>query len=149
MKAFSILLSLSFLVFTTVGAQINPVQWDYKAKKVADNEYEVVFTAKTDEGWNIYSQHTDPSGPIPTSFIFDENPTIEFIGEVEEKGKKKEGFDDLFGVNVIKFAGEVLFTQKVKTQKIGNHIKGYLEYMCCDDERCLPPKEVEFDIVLE
>jgi len=149
MKTFSFLLFCCLLFSNNVLSQINPVKWDYAAKKINNEEFEVIFTATIDKGWNIYSQHTDPSGPVPTSINFEENANIEIIGEAVETGKKKEAFDELFGVNVIKFGGEVVFTQKVKTKRGANEIKGYLEYMSCDDEKCLPPKEVDFSIVLE
>ncbi len=149
MRTFSFLLLCCLFFSNNVIAQINPVKWDYAATKINDTEFEVTFTATIDNGWNIYSQHTDPSGPVPTSINFEENANIEIIGETVETGKKKEAFDELFGVNVIKFGGEVVFTQKVKATGDGNEIKGYLEYMSCDDEKCLPPKEVDFSIILK
>lgn len=149
MKNIFSLLLFCFLFSNNINAQINPVKWEYGAKKINDGEFEVTFTAIIDKGWNIYSQHTDPSGPVPTSINFDENANLEFIGVATETGKKKESFDELFGVNVIKFGGEVAFTQKVKAKGGANEVKGYLEYMSCDDEKCLPPKEVEFTIALK
>lgn len=149
MKTFSFLLFFCFLFSNSIYAQLNPVKWDYKAKKINAEEFEVIFTATIDNGWNIYSQHTDPSGPVPTSINFDENANLEFIGEAIETGKKKEAFDELFGVQVIKFGGVVAFTQKVKVKNGMNEVKGFLEYMSCDDEKCLPPKEVEFSIPLK
>ena len=148
MKLSYFLLLFSFLFTNTIQAQ-NPVKWAYGAKKITDAEYEVTFTATVADGWSIYSQHTDPSGPVPTAFGFDENANLEFIGKPTETGKKKEAFDDLFGVNVIKFSGVVTFTQKVKVKSGNNTVKGYLEFMSCDDEKCLPPKEVDFEVVLK
>lgn len=132
-----------------VFAQTNPVNWAFSSEKIGDNQYKVKLVANIATGWNIYSQHTDPTGPVPTSFSFNENPNIELIGKVEESGKKKEGFDQLFEVNVIKFSGQVTFTQTVKVKNGAQNISGFLEFMCCDEEKCLPPKEVSFDIPLK
>ena len=148
MKFSYFLLGISLLFSFNSQAQ-NPVKWDFSAKKVTDATYEVTFTATVDNGWSIYSQHTDPSGPVPTSFNFDENANIEFIGKPVETGKKKEAFDDLFGVNVNKFSGVTNFTQKVTIKGGSETVTGYLEYMSCDEEKCLPPKEVEFKIALK
>jgi len=148
MKLTYFLLFFSFLFSTNIQAQ-NPVKWDFAAKKIQDSEYEITFTATVDPGWSIYSQHTDPSGPVPTAFSFDENANLEFIGKPVETGKKKEAFDELFGVKVIKFSGAVNFTQKVKVKGGAKAVSGYLEFMSCDDEKCLPPKEVDFNITLE
>ena len=148
MKLTYFLLFFSFLFSTNIIAQ-NPVKWAFAAEKIQDTAYEITFTATVDPGWSIYSQHTDPSGPVPTVFSFEENANLEFIGKPVETGKKKEAFDELFGVNVIKFSGTVSFTQKVKAKSGANAISGYLEFMSCDNEKCLPPKEVNFNIALE
>lgn len=148
MKLPYLVLIFSFIFTTNIIAQ-NPVKWNFAAKKIQETEYEVTFTANVDAGWSIYSQHTDPSGPVPTAFSFDENDNLEFIGKPVETGKKKEAFDELFGVKVIKFSGVVNFTQKVKVKSGTNAVSGYLEFMSCDDEKCLPPKEVEFNIALK
>ena len=121
MKLSYLFLFFSLLFSTNIDAQ-NPVKWDFAAKKTQEAEYEITFTAKVDQGWSIYSQYTDPSGPIPTAFIFEEDTNLEFIGKPIETGKKKEAFDELFGVNVIKFAGVVTFTQKVKAKSSGENV---------------------------
>lgn len=149
MKTFFCSLCFCLLFSNITFSQVNPVKWEYAAKKISEEEFEVTFTATVDNGWNIYSQHTDPSGPVPTSFNFEENTNLEFIGETVETGKKKEAFDELFGVQVIKFGGVVTFTQKVKSMGGGNSVTGYLEYMSCDDEKCLPPKDIDFEILLK
>lgn len=130
-----------------IAAQDNPVTWSFFAEKTGTDEYTITYSADVKPGWYIYSQHTDAGGPIPTAFYMNDD-TVELVGEAVEEGKKKEGIDDLFGVNVIKFSGLVLFRQKIKA-KAGTSVAGYLEFMACDDEQCLPPKEEEFEIVLE
>jgi len=139
---------LLLLVSSFCSGQVNPVTWNFSSEKNAETEYTLTFIAEVIEGWSIYSQHTDPSGPIPTSFIFEENENIELIGDTEETGNRKEAFDDLFGVNVIKFNGTVTFTQKIKVKNGNANVTGFLEFMCCDEEKCLPPKEVDFSFSL-
>ena len=135
---------LAMFASISLLAQENPVNWSYFSEKTGTDEYTITYSADVKPGWYIYSQHTDPGGPIPTAFYINN----EMVEGVTEEGKKKEGMDDLFGVNVIKFSGLVLFRQQIKA-KAGTNVAGYLEFMACDDEQCLPPKEVEFDIVLE
>lgn len=150
MKAI-VTLALSLLT-TFAGAQIlEPVKWQMTSQAVGDDEFDLIFTANIDDGWSIYSQHTDPSGPVPTAFYFDAGDHYSAEGEVAEKGDKKEGPDPLFaGVTVIKFThGPVVFTQRVKVADYATPITGYLEFMTCDDERCLPPTEVDFNFKLE
>jgi thiol:disulfide interchange protein DsbD len=114
-------------------------------------EYDLIFTANMEPKWSIYSQYTEDSGPIPTSFTFEQGSHYSRVGPVKESGKKKEGPDPLFGdVVVIKFyEGPVIFTQRVKVTDLSKPIAGFLEFMTCDDERCLPPTEVEFSFSLQ
>lgn len=145
--------TLFFVLLATLShAQIlEPVEWDMTSKSLGGDEFELIFTAKMDDGWSIYSQHTSDEGPVPTSFNFDQGDHYQALGDVAEKGKKKEGPDPLFGgVTVIKFPhGPVVFTQKVKVNNYDKDITGYLEFMTCDDERCLPPTEVDFKFNVE
>ena len=128
---------------------LDPVKWMFSKKKISDTEYDLILTANLDENWNLYSQFTSDDGPVPTTFYFDEG-AYERVGEVKEDGKKKEGPDPLFdGVTVIKFPeGPVVFTQRVKVSDLNQPITGAVEFMTCDDKRCLPPKEVEFSFDL-
>lgn len=148
-----LLYTLVFVAFASLlqGQILEPVKWEMTSKTLSADEVELTFTAKMDDKWAIYSQFTDDNGPVPTSFYFTEGSHYTRMGKVVEKGKKKEGPDPLFGdVNVIKFTqSPVIFVQKVKVTDFSKPITGYLEFMTCDDERCLPPTEVDFSFALK
>ena len=127
----------------------SPVSWSFETKKISKDEFQLIFTAEVDDKWQIYSQHTGEDGPIPTSFAFNEAKGLELVGAVEESGDKSEGYDDMFGTNVIKFKGKTVFTQKVKVKKNLNEVAGTLRFMTCDGSTCLPPKDVPFSFVLQ
>ena len=143
-------LALALLCTIGWGQILEPVKWEMTTEAVSADEFDLIFTARMDEGWSIYSQHTDDAGPVPTGFFFDDADHYTRVGEVKETGKKKEGPDPLFGgVTVIKFPkGPVVFTQRVKVTDFSKPVTGYLEFMTCDDERCLPPTEVDFSFTL-
>ena len=141
---------LSILTLTSLSGQIfNPVSWSTDYRHIKDDVYELNFHAKIDAGWAIYSQYLESDeGPIPTSFTYENPEVVEFIGENEENGNRKEGFDPIFEMNVTKFAEEVMFVQRVK--RVGNApLRGYINYMTCDDEKCLPPTDVDFSFDLK
>lgn len=121
---------------------LEPVSWDLDfANNVA------TFTANIQEGWTIYSQHTSDEGPVPTSFNFDPTNFYTLDGATEEEGKRKEGYDKYFDLNVIKFIkGPVTFKQKISPTDPKESITGYLTFMTCDDSQCLPPKDIDFVI---
>jgi thiol:disulfide interchange protein DsbD len=138
---------LLLTIVTSSYSQIfKPVKWSFSQEKISDKEYYLVFSAKIDKGWTIYSQFTADDGPIPTTITFEESTGIELIGKASESGKKKEGMDALFGVNVIKFLADKPFVmkQKVKVKDASKKVTGYVTYMACDDEKCLPPTDEEF-----
>jgi thiol:disulfide interchange protein DsbD len=139
----SLFLTLGVL-FPSFGQILNPVSWSYSAEHVEGDQYDLVFKAKIDRGWAIYSQYIDEGGPIPTEFVFEEGSGFERIGKVEESDNAKKSQDEIFQMELIKFYKEATFTQRVKLTDPSKPIKGYLEFMTCDDERCLPPKDIEF-----
>ncbi len=143
--SFSILMMLA----TFATAQFSPVNWKFKAEKLNDKEYNLVFTAEIESGWFVYSQFLEDGGPIPTSFSLEEATGLEAIGKIEEAGDhKKESFDKLFEMKLIKYSDEVKFTQKIKVDTSVKSVKGYLTFMTCNDESCLPPKDIDFEFNL-
>lgn len=142
---------LGILLFSlSLQAQnLDPVSWSYSLEELGENTYMLEFKADIDEGWTVYSQFTNDEGPVPTSINFESEGVVK-EGESEEKGHKKEGYDKLFGVDVIKFLADESFIirQKLVTEEGVNLIGGYLTYMTCNDEMCLPPTDVEFSFDL-
>jgi len=144
-----LLLSVAFFAAGVAFGQLNPVKWSFQSTQVSPGEYDLVFTAHIQNGWYIYSQFLDSDeGPIPTSFNFEKKTKVELIGKAKEKGDKHEGYDELFMMNIVKFSGEPTFTQRVKVTG-ETRLTGYLEFMTCDNQRCLPPAEVEFAFSLK
>lgn len=142
-KFFAIVLFLGFSVFAT-AQDLEPVTWTFKVQPQDDGTALITFKAEIQKGWYLYSQHLDEGGPIPTTFHFEESQDYEIEKEVAEDGPFVEGFDDMFGMNIRKYKELAEFKAKVKDWKEGTEIKGYLEFMTCDDNKCLPPAEVEF-----
>lgn len=140
-KIFSFCLMILFA--TQITAQKSKVEWSNSAKKIANDEYQITFTAEVEDGWYIYSQFMGDDGPVPTSFEFE---NAKLVGKGSEKGYKKEGFDEIFGMKVTKFGKTVTFTHTVKVKANQKTVDGYLTYMTCDDEQCLPPMEIDFSI---
>ncbi len=164
MKPTHFKVALFFLVFAgfvlflfgtspTVSAQnsesglLEPVKWKTSYEELSNDTVQLIFTAEIDDKWNVYSQFTDEGGPVPTTIYFDSIAGAEIIGEAVEYGHKKEGPDPLFaGANVIKYLGDEDFVmkQKVLVTDRSKFIVGAVEYMTCDDARCLPPTFHDF-----
>ncbi len=125
---------------------LNPVSWTTTAKKINDKEFELVLSAKVQEGWTIYSQFLEgEDGPVPTTITFDDSKAFETVGKTKEAGPKRiAGFDKVFEMDVVKFKKSVDFTQKLKINDPNKPVSGFIEFMTCDATKCLPPAEVDF-----
>ncbi len=141
------MLLLMFALPFGLSAQIlDPVTWDFEIKELESGKYEVKLNANLEEGWYIYSANLpSDEGPIPTSISFSSPDNIATIGKVIEEGKKVEGFDELFGMNVIKFSSNVSFSQKISAKEL-EYLKGNVRFMTCDQHKCLPPKQIPFEL---
>lgn len=128
----------------------NPISWEFSYRQVEGNEFDLIATSTAEDGFSIYSQYTPEGGPIPTTFTWEPGAHYELVGKSVEKGHKKSGLDDMFGVEVIKFLADqpVTWTQRVRVKDFSKPIDVMVEWMCCDDEQCLPPTDETFSYVL-
>lgn len=150
MKHFLLILSVIFIGATASAQVLNPVNWNFTSKKIAEGVYEVQMVATMKPGWHLYSQ-SQPSDAIaqPTSFYFTKHPLLDFDGKVKEVGKLEKYKDETLGVSAYQYSEKVVFVQKVKIKgKAKTAVSGKLEFQTCNDEKCLPPKTVNFSISL-
>lgn len=138
----------ALIIYNIATAQLlQPVHWSHSIKNTGGNEYELILTAKMDKGWAIYSQSSDPDAAQPTEFSFEKSATYERIGEVIEKGHKKQGPEPLFdNLIVAKYYDEVQFVQKLRIKDPSTAIKLSAYFMSCDSEKCIPPAYEDFQI---
>lgn len=149
MRQYLLVLTILLSTFGIGSAQIlTPVKWNMEAKALGGQEYALIFSATIDDGWSVYSQFLEEDGPIPTTFEFDPGDHFSLVGKAEETGHRKEAYDKVFEMNLIKFTETAVFTQKVKVTDPKKPITGYFTFMTCDDTRCLPPKDVDFSFEL-
>jgi hypothetical protein len=138
------------LIGLQVIAQENPVKWTFDSKKTASGAYEIRLSATVAPPWHMYSQNTPKGGPIPTKIQFKANPLVTRLGIVLEEGQIKKVYDKNYEVDVIYFAGDAKFLQTVKLKSaVKTRFQGSVEYMVCNDEKCLQPVTVPFDIILD
>jgi thiol:disulfide interchange protein DsbD len=129
----------------TFAQVLDPIDWKFSTERTGKNEYTLVFTAEIDNKWHLYSQFLPEGGPIPTSFSYDSSGHYALLDRVEEISEVEEKFDAAFGMDLKMFSNEAVFRQKIKILSPEEFtLTGSIEYMCCDDARCLPPTEEEF-----
>lgn len=142
-----------FLFFSSLGFSqiLDPVSWSTSIQKIENDEYWLITTAKIDGGWHLYSQSVPDEGPIPTYFEYDtQQGTVALLEEtLEPKGVTI--YDSVFEMDIKYFEDTATFKQRVKLPSSTNSVSAVVEYMVCDDHRCLAPtvKDLRFSLTLK
>lgn len=142
---------LVFFIFLvsafTVGAlaqMADPVHFTASMKMLKGDEAEIVFSAKIDKGWHLYSTDLGSDGPTQAAFFVNKMNGAEPVGKLRPVGNEVSQFDDMFGMKLRFFENSGSFVQKIRFTKSDYSIDCYLEYGACNDEMCLPPSQVPF-----
>jgi len=146
MRKLYLLFFFLIIPFTWANSQIqDPVKWKTELKNISESEAEIVFTAKIDNGWHVYSVNLPEGGPVSATFTADKIQGAKLDGKLTPKSKEVAKFDKVFEMNLRYFEKSAVFSQKIKITAPNYHVQGYLEYGACDDESCLPPTQVPFN----
>lgn len=153
-KLFFVLFLIPGIATPSIKAQIlEPVKWTVSAEPTGViNEFTLIFKGTIDEGWKVYSHYMPKAdiSPVPLNIFYDKMPDgLVLEGEMEELGRREEAIEPLFdNLNIKFYHKKVTLRQKVKITK-DVKLEGYLEYMTCDDVKCLPPGNFNFSFDLK
>ena len=141
-KIASILLLLTALTTVAFAQMVEPIHFSAQLKTSSTDEAEIIFTARIDKGWHLYSTELGEDGPISASFHINKMDGAQTVGKLMPRGKEVSQFDNMFGMKLRFFEGTGSFVQKIKFTKANYDIDCYLEYGACNDEMCLPPSQI-------
>ena len=144
MKKISYLLLMLMAVLMAQAQIVDPVHFTSSLKTTSGTEAEIVFTAKIDPGWHVYSTDIGEDGPISATFNIVKMDGAETVGKLTPRGNVIKKFDNMFGMELKFFENTATFVQKIKFTKPDYAIECYLEYGACNDEACMPPTQVDF-----
>jgi thiol:disulfide interchange protein DsbD len=130
------------------GQVLEPVIWSFGAEKTGDDKFDLVMTADIDNGWHLYAMDIAEGGPIATSFTFEEPAGYSLEGKPVATDKPEVKFDNSFGMDIGMHSVRAGFRQKITVNQYPATIKGFVTFMSCDDKQCLPPRDVEFSVVI-
>ena len=149
MKRFFLSLCLLLFVGFQLFAQVfEPVKWTFESKQDGQ-EATLIFRAVIEEGWHLYDTQLPEGGPVKTSIHFADSTLFDFAGEFTKEPQPTEFFDKTFNMKLGYFSKQAVLTQKVKIKsQAKTEIKGFVEFMSCNDETCTPPSEAEFTFQL-
>ncbi len=136
-----VMLSLAFFMAQFIKAQVlEPVKWTSKVEQLSETTYNLVFEAKIEEHWHLYSQKEVEGGNLPTEFIYD---SIAQIKDFKLVGKTLESqsitaYDKVFQLDLNFFEKEAIFTQKIEVlNKDLETISVEIGFQACDDKSCI------------
>ena len=143
MRKILLLFSVILYVCSASAQMADPVHFTSQLKELGNDEAEIIFTAKIDQGWHVYSTNLT-GGPIAATFNVVKMEGAEKVGKLRPRGNEQKTFDKLFDMEVRYFENTATFVQKIKFTKPKYVIDCYLEYGACNDQMCMPPSTVEF-----
>jgi len=108
----------------------------------------VIISGKIDSTWHIYSPKTNPDlGPIPLSISFAADKGIKRKGNLQFLTEPTSYMDENFGGIVYIWETGLDIQQVIKVKRPGK-IKITLNYMACDETRCLPPIDKVIELTI-
>jgi len=134
---------------STLYAQVlQPVKWSYAAKKTRNDDAVVFLKTEIEDGWHIYSTRQKDDGPVKTSFTFKPLTGYSLQGKISEPMPVTK-YEPSFAMNVHYFERSAIFQQKIKLKQTQVEVKGQLKFMVCNDQKCLPPEDLDFNILVK
>ena len=136
-----------FFAAVSFGQIYEPVKWNVKQTNVTENTAEIHIHATIDDGWHLYGLKLPKGGPYPTSIVFETFEHATKVGEIQSPSKLLKQFDANFNMELNWYSSDALFIQKIKFEDASKvKIKGYVEFMACNDKSCLPPSKSPFSL---
>ncbi len=137
------------LVAITLGTGLraqmqDPVRFAVERRTVSATEFDIVFSAKADEGWHVYGTDIAEGGPTRAELTLDTLQGAKPQGGLKATGRVHRTMDDLFGMEVSYMEGAVSFAQRFRITGETYKLAGHLTYGACNDRNCLPPTDVSF-----
>lgn len=147
-KFFCFCLLLLMGAYSAAAQIVQPVKWTFSISSVAANGTAVVtFKASIDRPWHMYDINMPADGPVSTSFVFNKKENVQLVGPVVRGAKPIEKQEAAFAGMTLRYYEEgATFSQKIKVIDPAKAyvLQGHAEFMCCNDQQCLPPSKVPF-----
>jgi len=146
-----VLAVIMLLSIYSLHAEIyHPVKWKFELRYPEPGYADIYFKAKIEKNWHIYSNKIIGTGPVPTSVQFKTSDDYSLIDSLVEVTKAEIKYDPGFSIEVGTISNMAIFRQRIKISTKQNFsVMGSLEYMTCDNEKCLPPEDIDFNITVQ
>lgn len=145
-RLFSVFFAVVIIALT--AAAQSTVTWSASTKMTSKTEGTLTITGTIEPGWHIYGLTLPEGGPNPTKVSF-VRQGVEFTGELHVSPAPIKQFDSMFDLELTFWENKVVFTRNFKiTDPKTASLQAQINFMCCDDSQCRPPKTDKIDIKL-
>ncbi|RPJ01348.1 MAG: hypothetical protein EHM31_06035 [Candidatus Aminicenantes bacterium] len=116
----------------------------------AGETFKAALVLNVQAGYHINDNAPMDEFMIPTTLVFDQSPEFEIVEILYPRGRRARfSYSE---AELVIYDGEVVLGALVKA-KAGcspgpRLLKGAVSYQACNDESCLPPKELAFEIAV-
>ena len=109
-----VLFVILFVVFGfSASAQMqNPVHFSVQQKQISPTEVDIIFFAKIDNGWHVYSTDLPGGGPTSATITTETAEGAKAVGKLKARGNEISMFDKLFEMKLRYFENSVTFVQR-------------------------------------
>ena len=144
MKRFFYFIGLLFISIQAFSQVLEPVKWSFDFKQEGE-DVQLIFKATIEDQWHLYDTDLPDGGPVPTSIHYSDTSRFVLVGDLQKTPAPTEKFDETFQMDLRFFSKQVELVQPIRLKTDQPfELSGYVEFMCCDDETCLPPTEADF-----
>lgn len=149
-RLFTLLLPLvaAMLTIQPLHAQLaNPVKTSVEQKAVSGKAdlVDIIVSFAIDNGWHVYGPDNS-GGPTPMTIKFETLEGAQPEGALRLSPAPQRIMDPIFECEVTFVEKQATATQRLKLKGGPWKATGYLQYGACNDENCMPPTSVEFDL---
>ena len=139
-----------FISITAVSQDTSYYKWEYKSKKIGDKKYELIFSSKGVQGWQLYAPNQILNGVRTAEILFADSSIIvdtSFISSGTLKTFASPIFDN---AEVKVYEGETEWRIRVTINgTVPAHLLGKLNYFYGKEEKFDADLALNFDIRLE
>lgn len=140
-------LIIAFVALSSFAQIYEPIKWSVKQKVTGEKTAEIEIRAKIDAGWHLYGLIIPENGPRATSVVFEVLKNAQKVGELTSSSKLVKEYDANFDMELNWYKNEAVFIQEITSDDLSKvSIKGYIEFMACNDQSCLPPNQEPFSL---
>ena len=148
-KKLNLTFVFALMAILSFGQIYEPIKWKHELKVTGEGTANVIITATIDEGWHLYGLNLPKNGPRATSIVFESFGNAKKTGDLKAPSRLLKAYDANFDMELNWYAKDAIFIQPISfTDAAKVKVKGYIEFMACNDKSCLPPSQRPFSLTL-